>query len=86
MWLCLVSDLACSLWYRMLSPKECDRYSLAIPGGRAIFKFRLDLDKMMKDKARCVSGVLKSKPQCLAGNTTKSMGHASAQLDVQIAL
>lgn len=70
----------------MLSSIELDRCSSAIANGRAMFKFRLDLDKVLKDKAPGLSRVLKSKPQYLAGNTTKSMGHASAQLDVQIAL
>ena len=46
----------------MLSSIELDRCSAAISSGQAMFKFRLDLDKVVKDKVPGLSGVLKSKP------------------------
>lgn len=86
MWLYLVIDLACSLWYRVLSAIELDRCSSAISSGRAMFKFRLDHKKVVKDKVPGLSGVLKSRPSSLAGSTNESLGHGYAALDLQIAL
>ena len=41
---------------------ENDDLRPAISSGQAMLKFRLDLDKVVKDKAPGLSGVLKSKP------------------------
>ena len=51
-----------------------------------MLKFRLDLDKVVKDKAPGLIGVLKSKPSSLAGSTNESLGYVYAGLDLQIAL
>jgi hypothetical protein len=65
---------------------ENDDLRPAISSGQAMFKFRLDLDKVVKDKVPGLSRVLKSKPSSLAGSTNESLGHGYAELDLQIAL